>query len=354
VALSRIIHIGDRIRFGDLEGEVMDINWSRTVLRTWEGRNLFIPNSELQKGTFTNFNYPDRNQRCRLDVGVSYDVPPQKIKKALLRCVQNVDGISQNPAPEVLLVSYGDSAVNYALTFWIKEYSKHREITSEVSTRVWYAFKRESIEIPYPIRTVRLARKSDAPASVDPESVLSGIDLFKGLPSEEQDLLQERFKRQSYINGEIIVRQGDLGSSFYVVVKGRVEVLRHTKEGKNVLVGELKPGQFFGELSLLTGEPRSATVRAAADSDLLRLEKSDFQDILSRHPALAENMAEVVALRQSALAGIQDASADSQLPEKKSALSSRIRKFFNLKSEHAFFALIGAAGWAAVFGRICA
>ena len=348
VALSRIVRMGDWIKVGDREGEVVDINWARTVLRTWEGQHLFIPNSELQKNAFTSFSYQSGRQRCRLDVGVSYDAPPQKIKKVLTHCAQNVEGVAHHPAPEVLLTAYADFAVQYALTFWVSEYSRWREISDEVATRVWYAFKRENIEIPYPIRTVRLVRKGhEESALAEPESVLSHIDLFKILSQDEQQLLCERFKRQTYIRGEVVVRQGEAGSSFYLVARGRVEVLRRTKDGKTVLVGELKPGQFFGELSLLTGEPRSATVRAASDAELLRLEKADFQDILARHPALAENMAEVVALRQSELAGIKEGPAEGGLPRKKSDLSSRIRKFFNLASEHhVFFAALLMAAWA--------
>lgn len=337
VTLSRIIHIGDWIQYNDKEGEVTDINWARTVLRTWEGTYLFIPNSELQKGVFSSFSYEDKVQRCRLEIGTSYDAPPQKVKRVLIDCTQNADGILTDPAPEVLLLSYGDFSINYVLTFWVNKYSRHREISSEVSTRIWYAFKREGIEIPYPIRTVHLLRKGkEEVQDADPETLVSQIDIFRMLSQEEKHQLVNRLQRQIYLKGEIVVRQGEPGSSFYLVLKGVLEVLRNVK-GKPIILGELKSGQFFGELSLLTGEPRSATVRASMDSEILRLEKADFQEILFRRPDLSENLAEVVSSRQALLtehSTKESAVSDAVIPDhKKSAISKKIREFFNLKEK---------------------
>lgn len=334
LALSAIIRIGDWIKFNDKEGAVMDINWARTILRTWEGAYLFVPNSELQKGLFWNFSYRENRYRCRLEIGASYDAPPQKVKRVLLECVQNIEGVVSEPAPELLLLNYADFAIQYALTFWIKDYARWRELSSEVSTRIWYAFKREHIAIPFPIRTVQVVRKGKEESQLaELETLLSHIDLFKMLSGEERQLILARLQKQVYLKGEMVVREGKPGSSFYIVLKGRLEVFRQMKEGKLFMIGELKSGQFFGELSLLTGEPRSATVRALSDSELLRLDKKDFQEILERHPELAENLAEVVAARQSTLLEINKNAAEPEpaAQAQPRALSRKIREFFNLK-----------------------
>lgn len=334
LALSRIVHIGDWINLGDREGQVTDINWARTVLRTLEGTHLFIPNSEFQKSIFCNYSYGDPRQRCRLEVGASYDAPPQKVKSVLLGCVQNVDGVLPFPPPDAQLKAYADSSVNYALTFWVSDYSKHREITSEAATRIWYAFKREGIQIPYPIRTVHLVQGAPETKPQEPESILSGIELFLMLSPGEKQMVLERLLRHVYLKGEVVVRENELGNSFFIVHKGRLEALKSNPDGSMSTIGELHSGQFFGELSLLTGEPRSATIRAVADSEVLRLEKSDFKEILEKYPQLSDKLAEAVSSRQAVL--LEHASRKDPVPQARvevSAISRKIREFFNLKAK---------------------
>ena len=335
VGLSNIIRIGDWVSINDKEGEVVDINWSRTTLRSKDGTFVFVPNRHFQNDHFQCYGYRNGKFRCTLEIGASYNAPPQRVKKVLIDCAKSAEGVLSSPAPEALIKGYGDSAINYTLFFWIGDYEHSRELSSDVSTRVWYAFKRENIEIPFPIRTLHVVRKgAGAQEEGNAVKMLSNIDLFKMLSEDDNQYILERLLKQVYLQGETVVNQGDPGSSFYLVVKGRLEVLRNTQDGKNVLLTELGPGQFFGELSLLTGEPRTATVRSASDSELLRLEKEDFQEILKRHPAMAENLADVVSSRQSTLSEVKDVKAgEDALPEKKSALSRRIRKFFNLNAQ---------------------
>ena len=334
VALSSIVRIGDWIEIENgKEGEVIGIDWARTVIRTWDGDVLFIPNSTLQTATFRSFSYRDKNHRCQLQIGASYKDAPQRVKNVLLECTYNVPGILDLPQPEVLLSGYGDSSINYTLTFWVNDYSQRRRVSSEVSSRVWYAFKRKGIDIPFPIRTVHMLRKppEDREAAIDSHSMLADIDLFKTLPEEEQKFLSSRLQRQTYLKGEIVVREGKSGSSFYMVTKGKLEVLKQSPEGKNIFVNELGMGDFFGELSLLTGEPRSATVRAVTDSELLRLDKDDFKEILTRDPALSESFADVMAVRKTKLSGLQEkAKSEVFVRKHRDDISLKIRSFFNL------------------------
>ncbi len=338
VALSSIIRIGDWIEVEQgQEGEVVSIDWARTVIKTWDGDILFIPNNSLQTATFRSFSYKDRNHRCQLQIGAAYKDPPQKVKKVLLDCTQNISGILESPQPEVLLSSYADSSIVYTLTFWVDNYAQRRRVSSEVASRVWYAFNRKGIEIPFPARTVHMFRKApeEREASTHSQSILADIDLFKALSEEEQQFLSSRLQKQTYLKGEVVVRQGKAGSSFYMVMKGKLEVMKQTPEGKNIFVHELGTGDFFGELSLLTGEPRSATVRALADSELLRLDKDDFKEILTRDPGLSGSLAGIVAARQAKLSGLQEkARSEVLVKERQDDLSIKIRNFFNLSHDN--------------------
>ncbi len=330
VALTRIMRIGDWIEVNGKEGEVSDINWARTVLRTREGDHLFIPNSELQKGSFLSYSYKDRRHRCKIEVGVSYSCPPQKVKRVLVSCAQDVQGVLSNPAPESYQAVYGDFSITYVLNFWVADFLRTKEISGEVLTRIWYAFKREGIEIPFPIRTVHMVQDAPAQVSEITAALIDNIDLFKILTDEERIALLKRLKKETRLKGESIVRQGHDGRSLYMVVQGKLSVKRQKQDGSTVQLGELGPGQFFGELTLLTGEPRSATVQALTDTELLKLDKSDFQEILNQNPALAEKLAEVVTARKTTLSGINESGKGVPAPIEKNDLSRKIRSFFNL------------------------
>lgn len=338
VALCKIIRLGDWIQVGEREGEVLDINWARTVIRSWDGVHYFIPNRELQTAIFQSFSYKNHATRCQIQIAASYASPPQKVKKILLECVRETAGVLPEPQPEVLLIAYSDFSIQYALTFWIEDYSHKREICSDVSTRIWYAFKREKIEIPFPIRTVHLLKKQrEEEKPIEFGSLFAQIDLFKALSQKEQDFILHRLQKQTYLQGEIIVREGDTGSSFYILLRGHLEVLvlAQGENQKPQRIGELLPGQFFGELSLLTGAPRSATVRAVTDSELLRLEKEDLQELLENNPNLADSLATAVVARQSLLSQLKESEKEtaSVALEKKNGLSQKIRIFFNLKEK---------------------
>ncbi len=337
LAISQIVRIGDWVQIESVEGEVLTITWARTILQTKDGDHVFVPNVEFHHKIFKNFTYRNKNHRCLIKIRAGYGVPPLKVKETLLTCAEGVPGVLLEPGPDIYLPRYGEYAVDYALVFWIKEYSQWWEISTLVANRIWYAFRRKGIDIPYPIRTLRMSKHDPVYKSEqDMESLWSKIDLFRVLSPEESKFLMERALKQTYLLGEVVVRQNDFGGSFYLVLSGSLEVVRRTKESKRIVMGKLVAGQFFGELSLLTGERRSATVQVVEDSELLRLEKNDFQEILRKRPDLMEKLAEVLVSRQSSINELT-LRAETSLPgtsameKRKSTVVQKIKDFFNLK-----------------------
>ena len=156
ISLSQIMRIGDWIQVGNYEGEVLDIDWARTVLRTKEGNRLFIPNNELQKQIFINFNIKESRYRCQLEINAAYKFDPEKIKQILLSCATEASGILTDPAPQVFLKSYKDFSVQYHLHFWVTDYAQSPDYCSLVSEKIWHAFKKENIEVPMPTQTVHI------------------------------------------------------------------------------------------------------------------------------------------------------------------------------------------------------
>lgn len=159
ISVERPFRINDWIKVGDFDGRVVAITWRTTHLRTRENDNLVIPNSKLADERLVNYYYPHPMHLERIKVGASYDVPPYRVRRALLEAIAGVPGVLDKPTPEVFLPLFDDSAIVYELRVWLDDVANAPRIASEVRGRIWEVFRKEGIAIPYPIRTVEIARR---------------------------------------------------------------------------------------------------------------------------------------------------------------------------------------------------
>ncbi len=159
ISIERPFRINDWIKVGDHEGRVAAITWRTTHLRTRENDNLVIPNSKLADERVVNFYYPHPMHLERIKVGAPYDVPPYRVRRALLESIAGVPGVLDKPTPEVYLPRFDDSSVGYELRVWMDDVANAPRIASEVRGRIWEIFRKEGITMPYPIRTVEISRR---------------------------------------------------------------------------------------------------------------------------------------------------------------------------------------------------
>lgn len=128
-------------------------------------------------------------------------------------------------------------------------------------------------------------------------SVLAKVPFFSGVAPDHLETLARSLQRRTVRAGKAIFRQDDPGSSLYVIESGVVKVQRASPEGKEVILAILGPGDFFGELALLDGEPRSADAVAKEDTAVLVLERDDFIAFLDREPAVATKLLAALSRR---------------------------------------------------------
>lgn len=159
ISVERPFRINDWIKVGDFEGRVVSITWRTTHLRTRENDNLVIPNSKLADERVVNFYYPHPMHLERIKVGASYDVPPYRVRRALLESLAGVPGVLDKPTPEVFVPRFDDSSVGYELRVWMDDVANAPRIASDIRGRIWEVFRKEGIVMPYPIRTVEIARR---------------------------------------------------------------------------------------------------------------------------------------------------------------------------------------------------
>ncbi|MBI3802051.1 MAG: mechanosensitive ion channel family protein [Deltaproteobacteria bacterium] len=164
---DRTLGIGDWVQAGDRIGRIVEIKWRSTSLWTEDGDLVIMPNSRLLDAEVQNLSRPDDVHRLWVKIGFHYRHPPHEVKQVLVDAVRNTPGVCTEPAPDCILLDFADSAIIYALRYWISDFAHHTAIESEVRTRIWYAARRNGLEIPFPIRTIVLPTINTEVAAVE-------------------------------------------------------------------------------------------------------------------------------------------------------------------------------------------
>ncbi len=332
--------IGDWVTIAGHTGCIVDMTWRATCLRTKTDDYVTIPNAAIAREAIINYSRPTATHGYILDIGVNYGVSPTKVRNTILAALRGVPEVLTDPAPSVWLVAFSDFSIDYKVKFYSRDYARLEHIQSRIMDLIWYHFKRNDIVIPFPIRDVNMRQITHddelmrAREDLDEKTaLLAGIELFNPLTDDERRTLATELREAIYAPGEAILKQGQEGNMFYILKSGGadVSVRRGTRELK---VADLTAGNFFGEMSFLTGEKRSATVTARTDCIVLGLSHTVLARILESNAALAEDLARILEERQRSAEG-QVAAADSSetaapAPVPRTVLLSRIRRFFCL------------------------
>lgn len=335
VLFERPFEVGDWITIGALTGEVIEMNWRSVRIRTRD-RDLFVvPNSVVGKETLVNLSRPTRAHAESHTLGFSYDDPPNKVKRVVQQVAFATRGVLAVPPPEVHTVKYGDWSIEYRVRFFLDDYERQLEVNDEFMTRIWYAAKRHGLTIPFPTQIEMGIEPPPPPNRRGDAGALAHVPVFVPFSPDELAELATGSERQDFAAGERIVRQGDSGDSMYVVLDGVAIVTVADANGGEREVARLSRGEFFGEMALLTGEARTASVTAVDDLTVLVIEKAALQAKLAQRPALAEEMAQIVAARRQGLQAVRDlqlAGAEQKREVQRTAgeLLGRIRRFFGL------------------------
>src|SRR5215831_10264107 len=306
IQINRPYKVGDWLQVGERFAEVREINWRSTRLCTNDDIYLDIPNNEMVSHTIVNLHYPTEVHAMRIRVGVEYKNPPNRVKDALVRAAQSARNVLADPPVKVFLVDFADFAVIYEIKYYMGNHARINETNDAVRTNVWYELKRQGITIPFPIRTLRVERKAAAPVQDDQAEALSiirGEPLFECLSGEQLDHLVKQARLNIFGRGEPVIEEGAPGNSMFVLLRGEANVFV-SKNGSTIQVATLNAGDCFGEMSLLTGEPRSATVRARRDCYVMEIGKPTMAEVLQSAPECLVQLSELLAQRKMETEGI--------------------------------------------------
>jgi small-conductance mechanosensitive channel/CRP-like cAMP-binding protein len=335
--ISRPYKVGDWLQVNERFAEVMEINWRSTRLRTNDGIYLDIPNNEIVRQMIVNLHYPTQVHAMRIRVGVEYRNPPSRVKDALMRATLNAEGVLRQPAPRIFLVDFGESAVIYEIKFYMGNHAAFNEVSDAIRTNVWYELKRQRITIPFPIRTLQVERKAQTPAEEghpEARAILRREPLFNCLGDQQLDALLKDAVLNRFGRGERVIEEGAEGDSMFILLRGTAHV-SVARNGAPIRVGVLRSGDCFGEMSLLTGEPRTATVRAEGDCEVLEISKPIMAELLHHSPECLDQLSELLARRKLETEGIvREATPTDEQANKereyRASFLTRLRTFFEL------------------------
>ncbi len=321
--------VGHWIRVGEFEGRVAEVTWRATKLRTKAGNFVVVPNNIVAKEAITNYSEPAVPTRLQVDVGASYLSSPTDVKAGILEAIAQVPRVLKDPPPDVLLHAFDGSAIAYHARFWVAEYEFDEETRDSVRTAIFHAFARRGIEIPWPIEVgySREWPEPDAAArQADRVRALETVDLFARLSDEQRRDLAAASAIRVYGDGETIVRQGAPGDSMFVVCSGASRVVLEPDRREVAVIG---PGGYFGEMSLLTGDPRSASVVARGDTSVLEIGADQFRTLGAADPEAVEAIAVAAITRRAELNQIRDA-ARRVVVDPPATFVSRMKRFLGL------------------------
>jgi CRP-like cAMP-binding protein len=343
--LDQSIEVGDWVRIDDVSGRVVEIHWRHTAIETRNRETVVVPNGWLMRNRFTVIgSRTDPAIRWRRWVYFDIDIgaPAAAVCGVLLKSVVDADiaNVAHDPEPSAVLLAVGHGFGHYGLRYFLTDPFADDGTDSQVRAHALAALKRNRMDLAV-TREERLIIKDNeahraamnAQDLARRKAALAGVDLFAALSDAERETLAQHLVYAPFVKGDTITRQGAVAHWLYLIVAGEVDVWVDGQSGRTH-VNTIAAGGVFGEMGMLTGEPRTATVAARTDIECYRLDKAGFEVVLRTRPDIASELSRVLVSRETELASRKDAAAGAgRAPARHADMLARIRTFFGLSGK---------------------
>ena len=345
--MDNSLEIGDWIKIDDLSGQVTDIQWRFTALLTRNGEKVVVPNSQLMKGRY--YVLCDKHQAqpgWRRSIGFNVDlaVPPGQVINLVERDISeaSIANLARQPAPNCVLMDFGPGYAHYVLRYWLINPLPDDLTDSDVRVHILATLQRNGIRLATDDHTIHLVEEgAKHRAEVEGREMqrrlraINAIELFARLADSEKQYLAQRLTKAPFARGDIITRQGAIAHWLYIMVSGEAEAWWQPPEGPRRLLEKRGPGSVFGEIGLMTGAPRRATVIASTDVETYRLDKEGFQAIIEQRPELADSLSGILERRLQRFAELEQgySAGQNELAQRipgSAAIGRKIREVFGL------------------------
>jgi small-conductance mechanosensitive channel len=333
IQADQSFQVGDIIKITNQGlGTVESVSWRGVKIRTFQNKLLIISNSVISKETIEVA--PKDNLNARIVFFNSlYTNSPAKVIQVVREAVRQVENVSPKRRPKVRIRSLGDSGIEWEVKYWITNYRKHNDTDALIRQRIWYAFQREDLDFAYPTRTIYTAKQSDK-GEVFVETAneicerINNVQIFAPLSNEETSRIAENCSIRVFAPEEPIIEKGNADRSMFIIHRGMVNI-QITENGVPKTISTLRAGDFFGEMSLFTGEPRTADVIAGTETQVLEIKPDILKPILETNPELVRIIGEIIDDR-SLLLEMADEEKKSMTDAETKGVFKNIKKFFGM------------------------
>lgn len=336
--LDNSIRIGDWIKIEDTRGKVMEVQWRHTTVQTNNGEKVVIPNSVLVKSKVDVLSSEDMPLWRRwVHFSLHNDIPPQRVISAIEKAISQaeISHLSDFPEPQCIITDYRDGSVFYALRYWLDNPAFDDGTDSNVRLHIYVALQREGYNLSHPCLDVDLVTETAEKNTLEQEKemqrrlvALTKIPLFEQLTEAEMKTIATSLRNTPFTKGDVITHQGATAHWLYILTGGEADVWYESPDRTRKHLAILKTGDVFGEMGLMTGEPRRATVTARTDVECYRLDKKSFESILLARPELTTGLAHILSERNKQLAEAEQYSQPVEVHE--ASIIASIRSFFGL------------------------
>jgi small-conductance mechanosensitive channel len=345
IQLDNSVKVGDWIRVDDMVGRVVDIRWRSTLIETRNWETVIIPNSVMMKSRVAILGKRDGEPlqwRRILNFMVDPGVPPARVIAIVNEEMREaaIAHVARRPAPSTVLFNFEMGNVRYQLRYWLTDLHEDDLTDSLVRVHLFASLQRAGIRIAEPQHTIHAVTRDEAHAETVRKreltrrlEMLRGVDLFATLSKDEIAEVADRLSYAPFARGDVITKQGNAAHWLYLIAFGEAEVLYEPASGPAQHIGALGAGQFFGEMALISGDARAATVIAKTDVECYRLDRASFQALLLQRPGLADEITKVIGSRRNDLERVRETSTEPQAAaERPQDLLARVRRFFGIRN----------------------
>lgn len=346
--MDNSIQIGDWIKVDDLVGRVVDIRWRSTLVETRNWETVVFPNSQLMKNKFMVLGRrTDQPVQLRRWVwfNVSLDVAPTRVIGIVEDAIQQTDiaNVAKSPAANCVLMDMDEKGYGrYAMRYWLTDLAPDDPTDASIRWHIMSALQREGIALAVEVRDIHITKENEKhEENMRMREVmlriktLRKVELLSQMTDGELKTLAERLKYMPFAKGSVIARQGATGQHWlFIIINGEVEVFIDAADGGKRSLNVLSKGSFFGEMSLMTGAPRAASVIAKTDIECYRLDKDAFEEIMRARPGIADEVAHILVERRaqldSAMQNLDEQTLHKEMHHRHNEVLATVKRFFGL------------------------
>ena len=334
IQADQSFQVGDIVSVGQQGmGTIESVSWRGVKIRTFQNKMLVISNSVIGKETLEIASKESLNARV-VRFNTIYSTSPARVIQIVREAVRQVENVSPKRRPKVRIWNLGDNGIDWEVKYWATNYRYFNDTDALIRQRVWYAFQREGIAFAYPTRTIYTARQEEVEETFVETADeicerINTVAIFAPLSAEETKRISSSCFVRVFAPSEPIIEAGQGGSSMFIIHRGRVNV-QITENGVTKTIATLKAGEFFGEMSLFSGEPRTADIIADTETKVIEISKVILKPLFESNPELVRVISEIIEDRQAML-DEQEEQTLSTTESDTSGAVFKLKKFFGLK-----------------------